>query len=191
MIPSESARDTTSSSGISIPRELIDALPEDKRQELLERFEQQMVHIRSEEHYSGPDVHPDIAARWETILPGCAKELFELSQKREIQRMSRQDRILSIAEELSRHKISTELQDQRDSADLDRSIVAAVTNRERRGQWFAFIAAMGITLGAFYMVHLGHDALGVAMLIFEVARTRRHFRLSAVERSRQRLSVGQ
>ncbi|MCY3834635.1 MAG: hypothetical protein OXG85_16610 [Chloroflexi bacterium] len=166
--PSESAQTSASSSGISIPRELMDALPEDKRKELLERFEQQIVHIRSEEHYSGPDVHPDLAARWEDILPGSAKELFELSQKREIQRMSRQARILTIAEKLSAHRINTESKDQKDSADLDRSVVAAIANRERRGQWFAFIAVIGISLGAFYMVRLGHDAAGIAILIFEI-----------------------
>lgn len=167
-IPSEPTQDDFASSGISIPQELFDALPEDKRNELLERFEQQIVHIRSEERYFGPDVHPDIAARWEDILPGSAKELFELSHKRAIQRLSRQDRILTIAEELSRHKISTESKGQKDSADLDRSIVTAIADRERRGQWFAFIAAIGLTLGAFYMMHLGHDAAGIAILIFEV-----------------------
>ncbi len=167
-IPSESERDNTPSSGISIPRELIDALPENKRQELLERFEQLTVHIRSEERYSGPDVHPDIAARWEDILPGSAKELFELSHERAIHRMARQDRILTIAEELSRHRISTETKDQRDSAELERTVVAAVADGERRGQWFAFISVICISVAAFYMLHLGHDALGIAILIFEV-----------------------
>ena len=168
-MPSESSRDRSASRGMSMPRELIDALPADKRQELLDRFEQQIVHIRSEEHYSGPDIHPEIAARWEDILPGSAKELFELSHEREIQRMARQDRILAIAEELTRHRIKTESKDQSASAVRDQSIVRAIANRERRGQWFAFLTAMGITLGGFVMIHLGHDAAGIALLIAEVA----------------------
>lgn len=167
-IPSESTQESTSSSGISIPRELIEALPEDKRKELLERFEQQTVHIRSEERYFGPDVHPDIAARWEDILPGSAKELFELSHSRAMQRMTRQDRILTIAEELSSHRISTESKEQIDSANLDRAIVEAIANRERRGQWFAFISVFGISLCAFFMLYLGHDAAAIAILVFEV-----------------------
>lgn len=168
-MPNESSRESVAPGEISIPRELIDALPADKRQELLERFEQQIVHIRSEEHYSGPDIHPDIAARWEDILPGSASELFELSHEREIQRMARQDRILTIAEELTKHRIKTESKDQSDIAVRDQSIVSAIANRERRGQWFAFLTAMGITLGGFYMLHLGHDAAGIAVLIAEVA----------------------
>ena len=85
-----------------------------------------------------------------------------------MQRMNRQDRILTIAEELSSHRISTESKEQIDSANLDRAIVEAIANRERRGQWFAFISVFGISLCAFFMLYLGHDAAAIAILVFEV-----------------------
>ncbi len=167
--PGGSASDATSAGRLSIPRELIDALPEEKRKELLEKFEQEIVHVRSEEYYSGPDIHPEIAARWEDILQGSAKELFEISMQHQIHRMTSQDGILTIAEGLSNHRIKLETQSQKDSAALDRSIVATIASRERKGQWFAFLAVLVITFGGFYMVHLGHGGLGLGVLVFEAA----------------------
>ena len=187
--PSESASDATGVGDISIPHELIDALPEEKRRELLEKFEQEIVRVKSEEFYSGPDLHPEIAARWEVLLRGSAKELFDISMKRQIHRMESQDRILTITEELSRHKIKLEMQSHEDSVELDRSIIAAIASRERKGQWFAFMAVLVITLGGFYMVHLGHSGVGLGVLIFEAAGVAGVF-LYQVRANRARLSQG-
>jgi len=52
---------------------------------------------------------------------------------------------------------------------LEQSIIAAIASRERKGQWFAFIAVLVITIGGFYMVHLGHGGVGLGVLIFEAA----------------------
>ena len=187
--PNESPPEAANPSGNSIPRELIDALPEDKRKELLEEFEQQVIHVTSQEFYSGPVVHPDIAARWDSILKGSAKELFEYSMSREIQRIERQDRILHIAEELAKHKIQFEKQSHQDSVELDRSTIALIASRERKGQWFAFIAVIAITLGSFYMIHLGHDGVGIAALVVEATGVAGVF-LYQVHSSRNRTSAG-
>ncbi|MCY4072886.1 MAG: hypothetical protein OXG60_16455 [Chloroflexi bacterium] len=189
--PSDLEPKSTLSSDISIPRELIDALPEEKRQELLEKFEQDIVHVRSEEYYSGPDVHPELAARWESLVPGSAKALFEQSIKRQNHNMDSQDRILTIAEELNSHRIELETQSQKDAAELDRSVIGTIASREQKGQWFAFIAVLVITVGSFYMVHAGHNVVGISVLIFEAAGVAGVFLYQVRAKRNQLLQAGE
>lgn len=72
-----------------------------------------------------------------------------------------------------------------------RSVINMVASRESKGQWFAFLSFIFVSLGGFYMVHLGHDAVGVAILVFEAVgvagvflHQMRHDNRSVVTRSR-------
>ncbi|MYD09842.1 MAG: hypothetical protein F4X02_07330 [Chloroflexi bacterium] len=58
-------------------------------------------------------------------------------------------------------------------------------DRIRLGQWTAFFAFIFVSLGGFYMVHLGHDALGIAVLVFEAVGVAGVF-LHQVRRDQQR-----
>ncbi len=82
--------------------------------------------------------------------------------------METQDRILAITEEMTRHKIKLQTKQHDDSVELTKTELNNNADIIGRGQWFAFVAVVGITAGGFYMIHLGHDSVGIAMLITEV-----------------------
>lgn len=88
------------------PPELIEYIPEDKREELISQFV-----LR--EQYSGPLAHPRIVAGYERYLPGST------------------DRILSMAEEQLRHRVQMEDRGQaaaieRDKRAMNRGFVLAL-----------------------------------------------------------------
>jgi len=89
-----------------IPPELIEYIPEDKREEVLSR-------IVLQEQYSGTLAHPRIVAGYERYLPGST------------------DRILSMAEEQQKHRVQMEDRGQqaaieRDKRAMNRGFVLAL-----------------------------------------------------------------
>lgn len=78
-----------------IPPELIEYIPEEKREEVLSR-------IILQEQYSGPLAHPRIVAGYERYLPGST------------------DRILTMAEEQQRHRMKLEDRGQQAAIERDR-----------------------------------------------------------------------
>lgn len=89
-----------------IPPELIEFIPEDKREEIISQ-------IVLQEQYSGPVAHPRILAGYERYLPGST------------------DRILSMAEDQQRHRIQMEDRGQqaaieRDKRAMNRGFVLAL-----------------------------------------------------------------
>lgn len=77
------------------------------------------------------------------------------------------DRIVTVLEQTTRHDIDLENRQHEDGVTLAQTTLKNRADRESRGQWFAFLAFIFISLGGFYMVYLGHDALGIAVLVFE------------------------
>ena len=75
--------------------------------------------------------------------------------------------MLSIAEQVVSQGIEFESQQHEDNVVLTKTELKRNADRIRLGQWSALIAFISVSLGGFYMVHLGHDALGIAVLVFE------------------------
>jgi len=101
---SEANRDALENS--PIPPELIEYIPEEKREEIISR-------IVLQEQYSGPLAHPRIVAGYERHLPGST------------------DRILAMAEEQQRHRVEMEDRGQqaaieRDKRAMNRGFVLAL-----------------------------------------------------------------
>lgn len=89
-----------------IPPELIEYIPEDKREEIIAR-------IVLQEQYQGPLAHPKIVAGYERYLPGST------------------DRILTMTEEQKKHRMQMENRGQkaaieRDKRAMNRGFVLAV-----------------------------------------------------------------
>lgn len=89
-----------------IPPELIEYIPEEKREEIISR-------IVLQEQYAGPLAHPRIVAGYERYLPGST------------------DRILAMAEEQQRHRVQMEDRGQqaaieRDKRGMNRGFVLAL-----------------------------------------------------------------
>ena len=68
-----------------IPPELIDFIPEDKREEIISR-------IVLQEQYSGPLAHPRIVSGYEKLLPGSADRILTMAELQQQHRMQQEDR---------------------------------------------------------------------------------------------------
>ena len=121
-----------------IPPELIEYVPEEKREEFVRRI------IHYTEQYSGPIAPDRIAAGWEKILPGSA------------------DRILVMSEVQQRHRIEMDKEHQRIAAEVDKSIIIAFTERERLAMWFGFISVLALVGLSFHAMSLGYTLESVA-----------------------------
>ena len=166
--PSEPVGEKPDDDGnLPLPPELLAAIPEDQREELSRRFGQFFLEIKREEHYSGPLPPYNEAARWNEIVPGFAEQSFALYVKQENKKMEALDIVLAAFEKSVPREMDLEEQKHKDSVETTRSVINVVASRERKGQWFAFLAFIFVSLGGFYMVYLGHDAVGVAILVFE------------------------
>lgn len=133
MSDSEANRDALEDS--PIPPELIEYIPEEKREEIISR-------IVLQEQYSGPLAHPRIVAGYERQLPGST------------------DRILAMAEEQQRHRVEMEDRGQqaaieRDKRAMNRGFVLALV--------LMLLSAFALYLGA-DLVGFGFVATSVVSL---------------------------
>lgn len=152
---------------VVLPPELLEDIPEAERDEFSRKLASFGIQITREEHYFGPLPPSSEAARWNELVPGSAERSFDIYEQQEIKKMEANDRILAYLEETTRHDIKLESQQHEDYVTLTKTELENKADRISRGQWFAFISFIFISLGGFYMVHLGHDALGIAVLVFE------------------------
>lgn len=118
---------------VTLPPELLAAIPEDGREEFSRKFGQFFVEVRREEHYSGPLPPYEEAAGWNELVPGFAEQSFDLYLKRETQRIEALDLMLASFEKSVHHEIKLEAQQHQDSVNLTRTVVSAIASRERRG----------------------------------------------------------
>lgn len=107
--------------------EVLKSLPKDQRKKLLSVIESRSV----SRHYQGPIPEPEDLARFNEIIPNGA------------------DRIMRMAEEQARHRMS-----------LETTVVSGQQRQSANGQWFAFLIALfGISSGVFLAIK-GHDWVG-------------------------------
>ena len=152
---------------IVIPPELLADIPEEERDEFSRKLASFGIQITREEHYFGPLQPAREAERWNELVPGSAERSFNLYEQQTLKKMEANDRILTTLEQTTRHDIKLESQQHEDNVALTKTELKNKADQISRGQWFAFIAFIFNSIGGFYMVHLGHDALGIAVLVFE------------------------
>ena len=150
-----------------IPPEALDDIPEAERDEFSRKLASFGIQITREEHYLGTLQPAREAERWNGLVPGSAERSFNLYERREYKKMEANDRLLTVLEQTTRHDIDLENSQHEDSVTLAQTTLKNKADQIGRGQWFAFISFIFISLGGFYMVYLGHDAIGIAVLVFE------------------------
>ena len=148
---------------ISLPLEILEGIPEDKREEL-NRF---LLQIRTEKHYSGPLQPASEAAVWNELVQGSAERSFNLYEQQQLKKMAANDRILTVFEETARQEREIENKRHKDSVALTNTELKNSADEVRLGQWFAFLAIILLTSGGFVMVHLGHNEAGIAAFVVE------------------------
>jgi len=93
----------------------------------------------SESYFSGPMPSPKMMAEYNKIIPNCA------------------ERILKMTEEQHRHRIS-----------LEKEVIPKQVKQSGRGQIFAFILCLMLTLFAGYCVHEGDNRTALAVVALTI-----------------------
>lgn len=167
--PNDESNQTETPSNLTLPADLLAAIPEEQREEFTEKFREYLVSFSREERYSGPLLPSREAERWEKLVSGSAVRNFDLYEKIQLTRMETQDRVLTLTEETSRHDMQLEMKQHDDGVNLTRTELTNKTDEVKRGQNYAFAISLLIILGGFTMIHLGHDIGGIASLLVGAA----------------------
>lgn len=151
----------------SLPLELLNSLPEDRREQFSRKFGKYFIQFRLEERYSGSLPPYQLATGWNDNVPGAAERIFDLYQQGEIKKMEANDRLLSNFEASVRHQMALEMQNHKDSVAMTKSVIKESSDKVRRGQWIGFVGAVLAGAGGIHLVYLGESAFGAAVLIAE------------------------
>lgn len=167
--PNDESEQTVTPSSLSLPADLLAAIPEEQREEFTQKFGEYLVSFSREERYSGPLLPSREAERWEKLVPGSAVRNFDLYEMMQLKRMETQDRVLTLTEDTSQHDMQVEMKQHDDGVNLTRTELTNKTDEVKRGQNYAFAISLLIILGGFTMIHLGHDIGGIASLLVGAA----------------------
>ncbi|MCY3915547.1 MAG: hypothetical protein OXG49_05985 [Chloroflexi bacterium] len=167
--PNDESEQTVTPSSLSLPADLLAAIPEEQREEFTQKFGEYLVSFSREERYAGPLLPSREAERWEKLVPGSAVRNFDLYEMMQLKRMETQDRVLTLTEDTSQHDMQVEMKQHDDGVNLTRTELTNKTDEVKRGQNYAFAISLLIILGGFTMIHLGHDIGGIASLLVGAA----------------------
>ena len=165
----DDSNQTLTPSSLSLPADLLEAIPEEQREEFGQKIGEYLVSFSREERYSGPLLPSKEAERWEKLVSGSAMRIFDVFENTQLRRMETQDRVLALTEETSRHDMRLAIKQHDDGVDLTRTELKNQAGEVRRGQNYAFAISVLIILGGFTMIHLGHDTGGIASLLVGAA----------------------
>ena len=132
--PNDESEQTVTPSSLSLPADLLAAIPEEQREEFTEKFGEYLVSFSREERYSGPLLPSREAERWEKLVSGSAVRNFDLYETMQLKRMESQDRVLTLTEETSRHDMQVEMKQHDDGVNLTRNELTNKTDEVKRGQ---------------------------------------------------------
>lgn len=152
-----------------IPREVLERVPVDERDEFTQKLVNFGIRISQEEHYVGPLQPSREAERWNALVPGTAERNFDLYEKQQLKYLETQERVLAITEATAQHQMEMEKRQHVDSVALTRSELKNNADVVNKGQNSARLVVCLIVVGGFVMIHLGHDAGGIASLLVAAA----------------------
>ena len=89
----------------------------------------------------------------------------ELSEIRsEIASFEFDERLLPLFEERQRHIMGLEKQRQKDDAQTVQLLISESASITKRGQFFSWTLAIGALIGGIYLITIGQEGIGVAVL---------------------------
>lgn len=89
--------------------------------------------------------------------------------------MQANDRILAIVEKRASHDVEIEMKDYSNSVEVTKYVMKENAATVKRGQLIPFAGTLLFGAGGFYMVHLGHDSFGIAVIIAQAASFAAYF----------------
>lgn len=156
-----------STDDLVFPPEIYERIPEDERAEFSRKLVGFGFQITRESHFSSNLPSYEQAAGWNALVPGTAERIFNRYEKLEINKIEASNIILGIAQERFHNDSEFDRKQHDDSVTLAMTELNENAKEVKQGQWFAFLSFIFVSFGGFYMVHLGHDAIGIAILVFE------------------------
>lgn len=100
---------------IPISPELLEAIPEEKREELIQQISEYSLHV--EHVFSGPLPPPKMIKEYQQIVPGNGEIIFDSFVQQQ------------------KHRIEMEKQSQQNTAEKENYLLTAFIQRERLGMW--------------------------------------------------------
>ena len=125
---------------IPISPELLKAIPEEKREELIQQISEYSLLV---EHFSGPLPPPKIIKEYQQAVPGSGEIIFN-----------------SFAQQ-QKHRMEMEKQSQQNTAEMERYLLTTFIQRERLGMWLGFVLALVMLTGSFAVILSGFSAAGL------------------------------
>ena len=125
---------------IPISPELLEAIPEEKREELIQQISEYSLQV---EHFSGPLPPPKIIKEYQQAVPGSGEIIFD-----------------SFAQQ-QKHRMEMEKQSQQNTAEMERYLLTTFIQRERLGMWLGFVLALVMLTGSFAVILSGFSAVGL------------------------------
>ncbi len=170
-----------------VPEELLKRIPVDEREQFTQKLVDFGIRISQEEHYAGPLQPSREAERWNALVPGTAERNFNLYERQQLNLIGTQERLLANTEATARHVMEQEKRQHEDFVELTKTELKNNADKVNKGQNYALIVVCLIVIGGFVMIHLGHDAGGIASLLVAAASVAGIF-LSRYNRGENNLS---
>ncbi len=170
-----------------VPSDLLERIPLEEREAFTQKLVDFGIRISQEEHYIGPLQPSREAERWEALVPGTAKRNFDLYERQQLKLIEAQDRLLANNEAAARHQMEMEKRRHDDFVTMAKTELKNNAYEVNKGQNTAFIVVCLIIVGGLVMIHLGHDAGGIASILVGAASVAGIF-LSQYSRGRRAVS---
>lgn len=104
-----------------VPRDVLERIPVDQREEFAQKLVDFGIRISQEEHYAGPLQPSREAERWNALVPGTAQRNFDLYEKQQLKFMEAQDRLLANTEATARHEMEMDKRRHEDFVELTKA----------------------------------------------------------------------
>ena len=153
---------------ILLPQELINAIPEERREEFRDKLGRYFLEIRREEHYSGPLMPYREASGWDALVPGAAARSFSIFEQQSLKQIESREKILDIVDYKVRSDAEIEKKQHEDMLALAESVTKSNADIVKRGQFIGAFGALLLGAGGFLLIYLGHSGWGVAIFVAEL-----------------------
>ncbi len=127
----------------------------------------QGLEVSYEESYIGPLLHPDLAARWDKLVPGTAREIMDewlrdRSFLREESRLRREslEAETKAAREMHKQALATDIE----LANATIRVSDAAIRSQERAPWFTIAALVLVLLVAIILGSMGLEGAAIAAL---------------------------
>lgn len=140
---------------IPISPELLETIPEEKREELIQQISEYSLHV--EHVFSGPLPPPKMIKEYQQVVPGSGEIIFDSFVQQQKHRI-----------EMEKQSQQMKKQSQQNTAEKEKYLLTAFIQRERLGMWLGFVLALVMLTGSFAVILSGFSTVGLISIFGSV-----------------------